>query len=95
MSIQTVPMYRVVCDHDGCDASAQDDGEHWAWSDHGYALQEATNRDWYVVHEPGSEYVHLCTEHAPRCRADDCAISLTDNEMDGYCEDHFPEPVSS
>ena len=85
--IETVQMYRVVCDNEGCGASPQDGGDYWAWVDPGSALDDATNSDWYV----GDGDNHLCRLHAPRCSAPGCDIALVDAEFGAFCEDHAPE----
>jgi hypothetical protein len=48
MAITEVTMYRIVCDGDNCDASAQE-GDFYAWSDPGQALGEAEGADWLTL----------------------------------------------
>ena len=56
MSVETVAMYRVICD--GCHASAQD-GDYYAWMDDESALLEATESDW-IVTEDNKHYCPQC-----------------------------------
>lgn len=79
MSLETVPMYRVVCDYDGCKASPSDDGDYVAWSDADGAVYQAEESDWFV----GKLDAHFCPAHAPswcdECderHEDDCAVTL-------------------
>ena len=59
MSIQEVTMYRVVCDEPGCEASAQDGSDYYAWahSDAG-PYEDAADADWQVT--PDGDY---CPDH--------------------------------
>ena len=44
MSLEQVPMYRVICDR--CGTSAQEDGDYYAWADAEQA--EADADDWLL-----------------------------------------------
>jgi hypothetical protein len=81
--IETVKMYRVRCDADGCDASPQDDGDFYAWASSDSAMDEATDCDWYVV-----DSATFCREHAPKCVEPGCDLELRDAEWGSFCEDH-------
>jgi len=60
VSLEQVPMWRVVCDR--CGESAQQD-EFYAWADHGSAIDEATGHDW-LVNDKG-EWCPDCTIEGP------------------------------
>jgi len=83
MSIKTVAMYTVVCDHEDCGVSAQEGGDFAAWAEASSAVEEAQDGDWYM-----HEDAHLCPRHSPTCAADGCSIQLRDAEFGAYCEDH-------
>lgn len=89
--IREVTMYRVECDHDGCDDSPQDGTDFFAYTEPQMALDDASNGDWYQ----GESGAVFCREHAPRCADDDCNLILTDDEWGVFCEDHAPEEVAS
>lgn len=95
MSIETVPMYRVVCDEPNCGESAQE-GDYYAWIDASDALQEASDADWTTRHP----YLHLCPEHGRRTvcmgEGDDCPRRDVTEAADGwvYCPDHIAEGES-
>jgi len=90
MSLQAVTMYRVVCDEPGCTASANDDTEFYAWSDHGAAYDSANDGDWTV--RPGLD---LCPDHGSRklCMGNDekCPRRDVSEAADGwmYCPEHL------
>jgi hypothetical protein len=77
MSVRQVTMYRVVCDWPGCEASAQDDSEYYAWTDGDDAEQYAADLDWRVSL---SGLCHYCPTHP--------AVVMSEHE---YGEP-FPEP---
>ena len=94
MSIKTVEMYRVECDHDGCDEHPHY-GDFYAWADEGKAIEEATNAEWYVRGWPVT--LTLCPEHGHRtvCMGDDeeCPRRDVTEADDGwmYCPEHRGE----
>jgi hypothetical protein len=67
MSLREVTMWRVVCDWPGCTASAQDDTEHYAWSDRQTALDDVVYADWW---ESADETSHYCTGHPAEWASD-------------------------
>lgn len=44
--IESVTMYRLICDWPGCEESAQEGGDYYAWSDAGAAVDEASGAGW-------------------------------------------------
>lgn len=97
MSVKTIPMYRVECDEDGCDASPQDDGEFWAWSDDDQAEEDARESDWIVRPD-----LHLCRAHGGRnvCMGDDEECPRRDEltEADDgwmYCPQHVEQGMDA
>ena len=44
--IQTVTMYRLVCDFPDCEVSAQDGSDYYAWASRDGATVEAQDSDW-------------------------------------------------
>lgn len=54
-------MYRVVCDWPDCKASAQDDGEYYAWRQAYAAVDEAMDADWW--RDSTNEKRHYCRNH--------------------------------
>lgn len=78
MAYQEVTMYRLVCDEDGCDASAQDGGEYVAWAEHEGCDSEAEGADWH--HTDDGRW--LCPDHQLACI--ECGMRLED---DGTCPD--------
>lgn len=93
MSIKEVPMYRVVCDEDGCDASPQDSTDYFAWANPGSAIDDAVSADWAV-----RDGLHLCEDHGHRtvCMGDDSECPRRDDlaEADDgwmYCPEHLEQ----
>lgn len=88
--IQEVTMYRVVCDQDGCEKSAQDDTEFFCWSDQESARNDAESADWYMRKD-----LHLCPDHGYRsvCMHDECPRRDVTEADDGwpYCPEHISE----
>lgn len=92
MTLVSVQMWRVVCSADKCESSPQDDSEYFAWMDPDQPVDEALDADWYVTRKvENAETVHLCPDHAPRCKVEGCAVMLRDDEFGGLCEDHWIE----
>ena len=58
--IHEVPMYRAVCDAEGCEASPQDESDFFAWAHPESALDDAVDACWYIE---GDRL--LCPDHAP------------------------------
>lgn len=58
MSFRRHEMWSVVCDYPGCDASAQDGGDHVAWAQQFAALDEARDAGWLITGK-----THYCTAH--------------------------------
>ncbi len=72
MSIEEVPMYRVVCDGPGCAASAQDETDYWGWADSDAAVDDAKNAGWLVT-EDGK---HYCEDHSTWSENEDARVPL-------------------
>jgi len=64
MTIQQVPMYRVICDR--CGISAHERGDYYAWTEVEGAEYEADSSDWCI--EGGN---HLCLDCTPTWRDDE------------------------
>jgi len=64
MSVQQVPMYRVICDR--CGISAHEHGDYYAWTEVEGAEIEADASDWTI--EGGN---HLCPDCTPTWRDDE------------------------
>jgi hypothetical protein len=75
-------MYRIACDSPGCSASPSDTSDYYCWADAGQALDEATDLDWYITRDR-----QFCWNHAPKCSADGCRVTLRDDEWGDRCED--------
>lgn len=60
MSVREVVMYRVVCDWPGCEASAQDATDYYAWTDATHALDVTVDADW---RESTTGRFHYCLDH--------------------------------
>lgn len=63
MSVETVTMYQVHCDADGCDAhTGSFDTDYWAWADADQALDN-WGGDGGAITRDGK---HYCPTHADR-----------------------------
>jgi hypothetical protein len=95
--IREVTMYRVECDHDGCDTSPQDESDYYAWGDAGFAVDSAIDHGWTI-----RKGLHLCPDHGHRtvCMGDDEECPRRDKlaEADDgwmYCPDHVGQGMDS
>jgi hypothetical protein len=59
MSIETVAMYRVVCDR--CGKCAQDGTDYFAWAQDEGALNDAREADWLIT-DDGHHYCCDCVQ---------------------------------
>lgn len=94
--VVTVPMFRVICDEAPLCHASPNDGEYYAWSDSGAAMDEALDSEWVVRTHPNGEQMVLCPLHgADVCRGADesCLRRDTARADDGwaYCPDHIEE----
>ena len=64
MSIQTVTMFVVVCDADGCINSTPDYGDFAAWGDAGQAVDDWVSAGGAVTDD--QEEQHFCPDHSDR-----------------------------
>jgi len=64
MSIQQVPMFRVLCDR--CGISAQEHSDYYAWAEVEGAEIEADSSDWVIEGDN-----HLCPDCTPTWRDDE------------------------
>lgn len=99
MPVKEIPGYRVECDAEGCNASAQDGHDYAFWMQRFAAVGEAAERGWYVV-DTGNDHntVLLCPDHAPRCSCEgcdacerDCLMHLLNDDYGSLCEDCWLE----
>lgn len=79
-------MYRVVCDHEGCTASPQEDSDYYAWSDVTGAEETAVESGWRVA-----DGKHWCVQHYPPacgyCDAFNVPLTHYSAEFDErYCD---------
>jgi len=56
--IQTVTMYKVICDR--CGVDAEDGTDYYAWSFPDVAEEMAAAADWLIVAKDSSECFHYC-----------------------------------
>jgi len=68
MAIETVTMYKFVCDWNGCENTAQDGGEFSAWSNPDSAVGDASESGWWQ--DRSNEDVWYCQDHPARWSSD-------------------------
>lgn len=78
MALQSAPYYWLTCDGPDCGIKSTEGSEHSAWMDHGQAVDQATDSEWWI----GDHGATYCPEHAPKCPT--CGLLLND---DRTCED--------
>lgn len=86
MSFVEVKMFKIVCDHEGCEFDTFDcNGEFSAWGDHGQVLDDWVNGFLQVITIDGQEY-HYCDEHrVPQCSECDEPGQPLDVHDEGFC----------
>lgn len=82
MGLETVEMYKVVCDYPDCGVETQEFGEYMAWGDHGAAIDEWVNAEGQF-HEGRA----LCPSHAkPFCYGcDEWVDEVNDDDICARC----------
>ena len=98
MAIETIPMFKGICDDPLCKASPSDEGDYFCWSSVDQVISDAQDSDWYTATAEDGSQVLFCESHTPSCDCKGCdgcdkgcKVLLRGDDWGKKCEDCFLE----